>query len=271
MSRRSERLDKNVSKKSIVFKTLLTILDSAHKTNGIKHKLKKTLEIIEYVINNFYNLKQSYIDLKELGLNSFSKLIIIVYEKIQELIVVSENLLLRGEKIKNSIKKLLYYNIIYSKIYFDYEEKQLLENRSQKIIQIINKKKIEYDKRSLEIKKICKHIFINKLPFCNDVINIIKSYCFYDKKTFEQIKMVKNLKLTIVNLFKNALFSRKNGNFNNNENVEYPNEDSDESQHWSFCINLNENQFQGVSCKLCGNYLEEYSENWVPHHILCNC
>jgi hypothetical protein len=61
----------------------------------------------------------------------------------------------------------------------------------------------------------------------------------------------------MVTLIDFAEHSRKNG-------MNQPkHEDSDELEHWSFCIE-NEVAFQGVNCRCCGNY-------WAPHNILCHC
>jgi hypothetical protein len=143
----------------------------------------------------------------------------------------------------------------------------ILENRSKNLTVFINKKKWKSDYNCQEMKKHIKKFLANQLPLCQDVIEIIKSYCFYDKNTSETIKMVKSIKQHIVKLFDFAEHSRKNGFGRHYEN----DDDSDEVEHWSFCFNEYENMFQANNCKFCGNYWPEYSMTWVPDNILCNC
>ena len=83
-------------------------------------------------------------------------------------------------------------------------------------------------------------------------------------------------------MIKNAGWSRKNG-FHSNDHGYYDeeedndyyydeeDEDSDEVEHWAFCINRDEYAFQAVNCRWCGNYSEDYSPPWLSQNILCSC
>jgi hypothetical protein len=229
----------------------------------IKKKIKTVLQMIDYIIFHFDKIKQIYNKTD----GSFIHFVKVVYEKIEEFIESGEKYLQEGVKIKTSINRLRYYQCIYSKKYFEYIERYPFENREKILSTFITKKKKTADYNCEEMKKHIKKFLINQLPLCQDVIEIIKSYCFYDKKTSETIKMVKSIKQHIVKLFDFAEHSRKNGFGRHYEN----DDDSDEVEHWSFCFNEHENMFQANNCKFCGNYWPEYSMSWVPDNILCNC
>jgi hypothetical protein len=239
-----------------------------------KENLKNIIEIIDYVITHFNKIKQAFIHLKCQLFKDFAKT---VYNKIQEFIDSGEEYLKHGEKIKMSIQKLRRYQCTYEKIYFEYEKQLLLETRSQTMTALIEKKKIVSNRNCQEMKKHIKKFLINQLPLCQDVLEIVKSYCFYDKKTLETIKFVKYLQKHIVTLFDFAASSRKNGfhmyddhdYHDDHDDGEY--EDPDEDEHWSFCIDSDEVAFQAVNCRFCGNYWSQYSPDWAPHNILCNC
>jgi len=225
-----------------------------------KKKIKRAIEVIDYVITHVDKIKKAY---KQLN-GSFSNFSKAVYDKIEEMIETSEKYLQEGYKIKGSIEKIRYYQRIYEKIYSEYQENSILEDRSKTLTIFIDKKKKKSDHNCQEMKKHIKKFIINQLPLCQDVIEIIKSYCFYDKKTSETIKMVKSIKNHIVMTIDFALVSRKNGFY-------YQYGDPDEIEDWAFCANEDEIQFQAVNCRFCGNYWSEYSMDWMPNNIVCSC
>lgn len=259
MLRRSARLDKNLSGYQITI-TLQNMIDSAHCGNGIKYRIKRIVEFVEYIITNFDKLKQAPAFHPEQKFEIFAK---VFYNKIQEFIKEGETCLQQGEKIKMSVKKLRHYQCIYENLYIEYHDKRLLERRSDTMTILIDKKKETVQGRLQEMRKHIKKFLINQIPLCSDVLEIVKSYCFYDKKTLAQIKFVKELKQHIVTLFDYARFSRRNGY------MDY--EDTDVVEHWLFCIDRDEVEFQAINCKKCGNYFHVTSESWVPHNIICSC
>jgi hypothetical protein len=108
---------------------------------------------------------------------------------------------------------------------------------------------------------------INRLPLCEDVHEIIKSYLFYDMKTAETMKHIKNKKKEIVSKFENAAVSRKNDEFHEFE----PESSDQESEHWALWLGGDENQFQADNCRMCGNYRAEHAYDYIPQNILCTC
>jgi hypothetical protein len=224
-----------------------------------KQRFIDTLEVMEYVITHFNTIRHAY------GKpHSFAKFAKVVYDKIKELIESESHSLRRGEKIKTSFIKLHKYHCQYEKIYVAYEELSLIDSRHQTLTTLMEKKQIESNRNCLAMKKHVKKFLVNQLPLCYDVTEIIKSYCFYDVKTFALLRFVKEVKLHMVTLIDFAEHSRKNG-MNQPEH-----EDPDEIEHWSFCIE-NEVELQGVNCQFCGNYWVEVSQDWAPHNILCHC
>jgi len=262
MIRMSARLNRNPKQHSVEAEILITLMNRVHIETCIKKRIKNAVDVINYVVTNFNEIKRGYINRKDGSFVEFSKT---VSYKILEMIETSEKYLQEGYKIKGSIKKLRYYQDIYEKIFVEYQEKILVEARSQTLTVFISNKKGRSDYNCQEMKKHIKKFLVNLLPLCQDVIEIIKSYCFYDKKTSETIKMVKSIKNHIVTLFDFAEQSRKNGLGQDED------EDPDEVEHWSFCFNDYETAFQGVNCQFCGNYWPEYAMEWAPHNILCNC
>ena len=117
---------------------------------------------------------------------------------------------------------------------------------------------------------------INKLPLCDDVLHIIKSFAFYDIQTAK----TREIKKRIVNRFLYAQVSRfsPNGFYHQDDGVE---EDSDNCEHWSTCLALvstidnsfiiiSEKRFQAVNCRRCGGYYDDYLTFDVPKKIACN-
>ena len=253
MIRRSARLDKNIPRNRITITLLQNMIDSVRCETGIKYRIKKIVEIVEYIIDNFDKLKQACRAEKQF--EHFAKLL---YNKIQGFVEEGETFLQQGEKIKMSVKKLRRYRCIYAKMYKEYQEFRLVE-----ITTLIDKKNETMQEGLKEMRKHIKKFLINQIPLCSDVLEIVKSYCFYDKKTAETIKFVKGVKQHIVTFIDFATFSRRNG-FGDFE------EDSDEVEHWAFYIHRHEPMLQGVNCKTCGNYWEQH-HRLAPRNILCNC
>ena len=108
---------------------------------------------------------------------------------------------------------------------------------------------------------------INRLPLNRDVQDVIKSFVFYDMKTWETIKKVKIQKKEIVYMFENAAVSRKNDGLQDFE----PEPSDLDYEHWIFWLGGNENQFQASNCSKCGNYSAEYAYDYMPQNILCSC
>jgi hypothetical protein len=117
---------------------------------------------------------------------------------------------------------------------------------------------------------------LNRLPLCDDVLYVIKSFAFYDIQTAK----TREIKKRIVNRFLYAKVSRfrPNGFYHDDDGVE---EDSDNCEHWctslalvstldnSFVI-IPEKRFQAVNCRICGGYYDEYLTFPVPKKITCN-
>lgn len=260
MIRRSARLNNNPANQGVI--TLLnTMLEKVHHGKSKKKRFTDTLEVMEYVITHFNALHIAHNNINQQLFVNFAK---VVYDKIEELITVGREALQEGEKVKTSIIKLQKYQCQYEKIYVAYEEQRLLETRSQTITTLMEKKQRKSIYNCQEMKKYIKIFLVKHLPICYDVREIINSYCFYDVKTYKYVKMVRELKIHIVHMIDFAIYSRKNG-FGGDE------EDSDEIEHWAFCISEHEIAFQGNNCRFCGNYWPEYTEDWVPDNMLCHC
>jgi hypothetical protein len=114
---------------------------------------------------------------------------------------------------------------------------------------------------------ILKQMLINKMDLCNDISNEIKSYCFYDVKSWQTINFARQSKNKINNLIKYSCISRNNphGLFENNL--------ADIDEQWIFWIFDNEEnvvQFHSINCEKCGNY--KFTVNDVfPDSIRCIC
>ena len=135
--------------------------------------------------------------------------------------------------------------------------------------------------------QLCLNRLSTNGPLCDDVLHIIKSFAFYDiqtAKTIKIVKEIKEIKERIVKRFIHVEASRfrPNGMYRNEDGVE---EDSDTSEHWywstsvalvfrhdgNYSVFTYEKQFQGINCKICGNY--KYTNEYmnVPEKIKCNC
>lgn len=110
---------------------------------------------------------------------------------------------------------------------------------------------------------IIKQLLINNLNISSpDLLDEIKSYCFYDAKSWETISFIKSKKERINYLFINEKeFSRTNPKYH------------DDEEWWCFWIENDEDgpnpQFQNINCRVCGNYIC-INPN-IPIHIKCHC
>jgi hypothetical protein len=115
-------------------------------------------------------------------------------------------------------------------------------------------------------KSVAKQLHINKLDIAPDLLTEIKSYCFYDTKSWETIQHIKSKKNRINLLINESCISRANP-----DNLYHFGADTDE--HWSFWVFDEDDgdnpQFQAVNCYSCGEY-KIISHN-VPENIKCRC
>jgi len=118
------------------------------------------------------------------------------------------------------------------------------------------------------INSIAKQMYINKLNLSHDLLNEIKSYCFYDIKAWELINFIKYKKQRICHLFKNATISRANP-----YDLYVYDENTDQQWvFWTFDEDDGPNkQFQAYNCKCCGNYKIVANENYATNKIICQC
>ena len=113
---------------------------------------------------------------------------------------------------------------------------------------------------------VIKQCTINKFDLPSELCDIIKSYCFYDIKTWETIQFIRYKKEVINNIFKNNVVSREN-----------PSDfyDDDDERHWVFWVDTDEDrvkcQFQGMNCLGCGNYNGAYAPDYISRKIICDC
>ena len=114
---------------------------------------------------------------------------------------------------------------------------------------------------------VVKQCIINRLDIPSDLHDIIKSYCFYDIKSWETIQFIRDKKEVINNIFKNNVVSR----VNQSDMYVY----DDDERHWVFWVDTEEDrdrcQFQGLNCLGCGNYDEVYAPDYISRKIICNC
>jgi hypothetical protein len=109
---------------------------------------------------------------------------------------------------------------------------------------------------------IVKQLLINKLDVSSeDLLDSIKSFCFYDAKSWETISFIKTKKERINYLLKNETFSRANPDYDENDEV------------WVFWVEDETDgpnpQFQAINCRVCGNYIT--INPTIPNHIKCHC
>ena len=109
---------------------------------------------------------------------------------------------------------------------------------------------------------IAKQMLINSLNVSScDLLDEIKSFCFYDAKSWETISFIKSKKQRIHYLFSNEkTFSRANPEYHDDE-------------QWTFWIENEEDgpnpQLQNINCRVCGNYIS-INPN-IPNNIKCQC
>jgi len=115
---------------------------------------------------------------------------------------------------------------------------------------------------------ITKQMCINKFHLPNDLLNEIKSYCFYDIKTWELMNFIKSKKKRIGYLFRNATISRANP-----YDLYFRDENTDEQWvFWTFDEEDGRNkQFQAFNCNCCGNYKIVANELYYTDKIICQC
>jgi hypothetical protein len=115
---------------------------------------------------------------------------------------------------------------------------------------------------------ITKQMYINKLNLSDDLLNEIKSYCFYDTKTWELMNFIKHKKQRICHLFKTATISRANP-----YDIYFDDEDTDQQWvFWTFDEDDGPNRkFQAYNCKCCGNYKVITNEMYYTDKVICFC
>ena len=117
-----------------------------------------------------------------------------------------------------------------------------------------------------------KQIVINRIRIPKEMINIIKSFCFYDNKSIlmaKTEKFIKFKKTRIVMMFRDFTISRFRPGFPEDVILD------DESEYWTiinFTHRRDEFQLEATNCKCCGNY-KNTSRNFasLPKTIKCNC
>jgi hypothetical protein len=114
---------------------------------------------------------------------------------------------------------------------------------------------------------------IDQLKLTYDLLNIIKSYCFYDisNKIEETKQHIKYKKSRIVFKFKYFIISRGKSGYSSNTDIML----DDESEYWTILNHDNRNilfTLEATNCKCCGNY-KTTSKNFqeLPKIIKCSC
>lgn len=104
-----------------------------------------------------------------------------------------------------------------------------------------------------ENKAISTQLIMNHINLNQDVLNIIKSFTFYDKKIYSQKKIQKQLKDNLIESIKNTL-----GYYSQ----EYIEEDENRFNHLAIWVEAEENitvhefQLQASNCCRCGKYID---------------
>jgi hypothetical protein len=115
---------------------------------------------------------------------------------------------------------------------------------------------------------IVKQLYINTFNLSTDLLNHIKSFCFYDIKSWETMNFIKYKKQRICDLFKTSTISRAT-----TQDVYFYGGNMD--QQWAFWTfdesdGLNP-QFQAFNCRYCGNYKIIANEIYHTERIICHC
>jgi hypothetical protein len=113
---------------------------------------------------------------------------------------------------------------------------------------------------------LIKQLLINSLNVSSDdLLDEIKSFCFYDAKTWETISFIKSKKERIHYLFNNETCSRANPG--NDESYD------EDDEHWFFWVENEDDgdnpQFQAINCRDCGDYIS--INPIIPNNIKCQC
>ena len=114
---------------------------------------------------------------------------------------------------------------------------------------------------------IVKQLLINNLNVSSeDLLDSIKSFCFYDAKSWETISFIKSKKQRIHYLLNNETFSRVNP-------IDDTLVDDNNEELWAFWVENEDDgpnpQFQAINCRVCGNYIS-INPN-IPINIKCHC
>jgi hypothetical protein len=114
-----------------------------------------------------------------------------------------------------------------------------------------------------------KQLLINQmginLYLSDDLINIIKNYCFYDTKTYNTIKTIKLKKEEVNYIVKKVLLFY---NFNYHDHLNY--------QHCGVVMHTLDDALPKIHidndiCNTCGNYMNNLSLSQFPRKIICSC
>ena len=120
------------------------------------------------------------------------------------------------------------------------------------------------------LKSVQKQLFIDQiginLYLSNDLLDIIKSYAFYDTKTYNTICFIKEKKEEINYTFQKILLFYK---FNYYDSIEL-------HCHWGAVLHtLDENEPKlhicSDTCTNCGEYLRNVNKTYMPKKIICKC
>jgi hypothetical protein len=106
-----------------------------------------------------------------------------------------------------------------------------------------------------------KQLIINAIKLSYELVDIIKSYIFYDRKTWEKILSYRELKNNLINYMENSLkcgfFDESCGSYTLDESDE---EYDDDPFNNAICYGEN---YKSISCK--------YTYHLLPINIICNC
>ena len=117
-------------------------------------------------------------------------------------------------------------------------------------------------------RSVQKQLLINQLGvnlyLSDDLVTIIKDYCFYDTKSYNTIKNIKLKKTEINNIVKKVLIYY---NFMNDELFHH---------RWGVVMYTLDDQFptlflDNTMCNSCGNYIYNTYQLNIPRKITCNC
>ena len=121
-----------------------------------------------------------------------------------------------------------------------------------------------------------KNLVINRMLMLipKELIDIIKSYCFYDNKSIllaKTEKFIKFKKTRIVMMFRYFTISRFRPIVNQDEGIVF----DDESEYWTIINHTHKHieiTLEATNCKCCGNY-KNTSRNFIelPKRIKCGC